>query len=115
MPDGNKKNAPETTYITMDPEEFNEVCKRLNQLLSSRVEKAWEKKSRRPSKRSADNHIEAAKEAFAFIHLLDLVEHMSNEIYELRQEVDTLSEMDEDDDTPPSQVFSGPQRKQYLN
>jgi len=118
MSDGPKKNdiPAETTYITMDPEEFNEVCKRLNQMLTSRVEKAWQKTSKTPSSKAVQAHVEAAKEAFAFIHLLDLVEHMSEEIFELRQEVDALTgDENFDDDDPPPQAFSGPSRKHYLN
>lgn len=119
MSDGPKKSnslEAETTYITMDPEEFNEVCKRLNQMLTSRVEKAWQKKSKTPSNKAVKNHVEAAKEAFAFIHLLDLVEHMSQEIFELRQEVEVLGgdEIFEDDEPAP-QAFSGPAKKNYLN
>jgi hypothetical protein len=79
------------------------------------VERAWEKKSQRPSKRTSKNHVEAAKDAFAFIHLLDLVEHMSQEIYELRQEMNLLSEMEEEADEEPSAVWSGQQPKKYMN
>ncbi len=89
MSDEQKKLKPEAeaTYITMDPEEFNRVCRRLNEMLSSRVEKAWNKKNARPTRKSIDSHVEASKDAFAFIHLLDLVEHMSHEIYELRNQL----------------------------
>lgn len=117
MSDGPKKNdLPEdTVYITMDPEEFSEVCKRLNQMLSSRVERAWQKKSKKPSSKATKNHVEAAKDAFAFIHLMDLVEHMSQEIFELRQEVQVLSETDDLDDDVPAQIFAPPSKKSYLN
>lgn len=119
MSDGPKKNGSpeaEPTYITMDPEEFSEVCKRLNQMLATRVERAWRKKSSRPSTRAQRNHVEAAKDAFAFIHLLDLVEHMSHEIFELRQEVGLINEVDQmEEEENPSQVFSVPVKKKYLN
>jgi hypothetical protein len=115
MPDGNRKIEPEMepTYITIDPEEFNEVCKRLNKMLHSRLERAWQKKSRRPSSRTVKNHVEAAKEAFAFIHLLDLIEHMSQEIYELRQEVGAGDEFEEE--TEGMGVFSNSPKKNYMN
>ena len=96
----------------MDSEEFNKVCKRLNAMLTTRVEKAWEKKQRRPTKKSDENHIEASKEAFAFIHLLDLVEHMSAEIHDLRMEMATVGSFDDDDVFSP---VGEPPRKKYLN
>lgn len=95
----------------MDSEEFNKVCKRLNEMLTARVEKAWEKKRRRPTKKADQSHIEASKEAFAFIHLLDLVEHMSAEIHDLRMEMAVVTEMDDDVFSPVGE----PQRKKYLN
>lgn len=107
----------EPTFITMDPEEFNRVCKRLNEMLTSRVEKAWEKKSRRPTKKMVSNHIEATKDAFAFIHLLDLVEHMSEEIYHLRMELQTLGQeaMEEEDTQPNWLAPPGSKKKSYMN
>jgi hypothetical protein len=109
----NKKPPAETTFITMDSEEFNKVCKRLNQMLTARVQKAWDKKQRKPTQKSSDNHIEASKEAFAFIHLMDLVEHMSSEIHDLRLEVAAIGAMDDDDfEFSP---MDEPQRKKYLN
>jgi len=111
-----KKEQAETTFITMNSEEFKEVCKRLNVLLTARVEKAWEKKQRRPSEKASKSHVEASKEAFAFIHLMDLVKHMSEEIHGLRMEVQMIGEMDDDDsgemDFSP---VSEPRKKRYLN
>ena len=114
MSDGHGKKEPEveTTYITIDPEEFNRVCKRLNQMLSARVDKAWEKKHRRPTRKMIENHIEATKDAFAFVHLLDLVEQMSQEIYELRSE---LSVLDQTDDEVSTVSWSKPVKKQFMN
>ena len=117
MSDGPKKNSPHDTtptFITMDPEEFNRVCKRLNQMLTSRVEKAWEKKQRKPTKKTSNNHIEATKDAFAFIHLMELVEHMSEEIYGLRMELQTLG-TDDDDDIGPSWMAPPGSKKNFMN
>lgn len=104
-----KKEDPEveTTYITMDPEEFNRVCKRLSEMLSSRVEKAWKKKKAKPSQKSIDNHVEATKDAYAFIHLLDLVDQMSQEIAELRE----LVEGEPVEDV----IFQASAGKKYMN
>jgi len=111
-----KKEQAETTFITMNSEEFKAVCKRLNVLLTARVEKAWEKKQRRPTKRADKNHVEASKEAFCFIHLMDLVEHMSREIHGLRTEIELISEMDADEVGEVNfSPVSEPRRKKYLN
>lgn len=112
MSNGPKKKQEETTFVTLDAQEFNQVCKRVNELLTSRAQKAWEKKCSRPSPKATENHIEASKDAFAFIHLMDLVEHMTNEIHELRLELAVMSDSDDDDSI--SVVRQTPKRT-YLN
>ena len=115
MSDGHKKSDMEPTYITMDPDEFNRVCKRLHEMLSSRVQDAWDRKDKRPTSRMINNHIEACKDAYAFIHLIDLVEHMSQEIYELRTELEDLGLEDDSEYDDPPQMWIGSQPKKFLN
>lgn len=78
-------NVEITTVIKLEEEEFQNVCKRVNNLLVNRVNKAFEKSAKCPTDKSRNNSIEVSKDAFAFIHLLELVEFMSVEICELRE------------------------------
>ena len=71
-------------FVTLDADEFNRVCKRVHGLLTMRADKAWDKHQNSPNEKTSDKHIEASKDAFAFIHLLELVEHMTEEIHNLR-------------------------------
>lgn len=84
----------------------------------SRVEKARAKKERSPTKRSAENHIEASKEVFVFVHLLELVENMTAEISDLRSVISQVTG-DEDEDRPnPTrgwpEMFTS-KKKNYVN
>jgi hypothetical protein len=108
----NGHEEKEMVYITMDPEEFNRVCRRLNEMLSSRVSKAWSKRNRLKTERAEQNHVEAAKDAYAFIHLLQLIEHMSEEICELRSELESLPDGEFEDEF---EVASQPRGKVYMN
>ena len=113
MSSGPKKSSPETpVYISMDHEEFGDVCRRVHEMLLSRAEKAKNRRDVRPTSRSEKNHIEAAKDAFAFSHMMELVEAMSEEISNLREIVITSGEMRESSETP--EMFSGPKKK-FLN
>lgn len=82
-----KKQITGSRFVTLDADEFHKVCQRVHGLLTTRVQKAWDKHSKHPSEKSSDNHIETSKDAFAFIHLLELVEHMTEEIHDLRMAV----------------------------
>jgi N-glycosylase/DNA lyase len=81
---------PEITLVTLDPEEFNDVVKRVHSFLLSRAERAKEKKELKPSNKTQSNHVEAAKDVFVFVHMMELIEQMSEEISDLR---DILSAM----------------------
>jgi len=83
----------EKKLITVDPEEFNEIVKRIHGLLLSRSEKAKDKKEMRPTRRSMSNHVEAAKDAFVFSHMIELIEHMSSEISNLRDMMSNFGDM----------------------
>lgn len=96
-------------FITLDADEFNQVCHRVHKLLTERADKAWQKHQKKPSQKSSDSHVEASKDAFAFVHLLELVEHMTAEIHDLRM---TVSVMSQDDDIV-SVVKN--KKKDYLN
>lgn len=123
MANGNKKDevvdfkAP--NVVTLDQEEFNKVCKRVHSMLMARVDKAREKKEKKPSKRSAANHIEASKEVFVFVHLLELVENMTEEISDLRNLVSSVTGGDDEDDENNAvsgwpEMFAA-NRKKFLN
>lgn len=108
--------------VTLDQEEFNKVCKRVHSLLMTRVEKAREKKEKQPTKKATHNHIEASKEVFVFVHLLELVENMTEEISDLRAIISQVAGEDDDDDETPRrnvttttpEMFSM-KKKTYLN
>lgn len=106
--------------VTLDQDEFNKVCKRVHSLLMTRVEKAREKKEKQPTKKSAHNHIEASKEVFVFVHLLELVENMTEEISDLRAIISQVTG-DDDEETPTRNVTTtvpemfSMKKKTYLN
>ena len=113
MSNAPKKNVEETTFVTLNAEEFSRVCKRVNGMLTARVQRAWEKKRKQHSDKAASNHIEASKDAFAFIHLMDLVEHMSEEIHDLRMEL-AASDCNCDDDDRMA-IVGDAKKRSYLN
>jgi hypothetical protein len=119
MSGGRKKKQEQRDFsgpnvVTLDQEEFNAVCKRVHSFLLSRAEKAKKKCDVKPTKRSSALHIEASKEVFVFIHLLELVESMTEEISDLRTIISNVQSDDSDDSTPTPQIFSQ-NRKRFLN
>jgi hypothetical protein len=99
----------------MSTEEFGDVCQRVHNLLRERADHAKEKRDRKPSARSKDVYVETSKDVFVFVHLMELVEHMTNEIGDLRQ---IIASMGYEEDDGPSQVGSfsfGESGKKYLN
>jgi hypothetical protein len=89
MSNGQEKTE-EMKLVTLDPEEFDAVVKRVHVLLLHRLHRAKIKKDNKPSERSDENHIESAKDVFVFVHMLDLIEHMSAEISDLRDLVTSM-------------------------
>jgi hypothetical protein len=79
-----------------------------------RVEKAKEKMDSKPSDRSSNKHIEAAKDVFVFVHMLQMIEAQTEEITELRNFLDTVSEEEEPSQVSSFEQFSG-SKKKYLN
>lgn len=94
-------------FITLDADEFNEVCQRVHGMLVTRANKAWQKHQMTQTDKSSNVHIETSKDAFAFIHLLELVEHMTEEIHELRMMTSSDNEQEF--------VYTGEPMKRYLN
>lgn len=84
MSNGHENKQEEVTLVSLDPEEFDQVVKRVHNFLLKRVTKAKEKKDAKPSERAADKHVEAAKDVFVFVHMIELIEHMSERIAELQ-------------------------------
>lgn len=101
--------------ITLDPQEFNEVVKRVHTFLMKRVDKAKQKKKTRPSDRADNNHIEAAKDVFVFVHMMELIDHMSEEITELRDIITAMGGMEERESTISSFEMFAKSKKSYLN
>jgi len=103
----------EKKLITVDPEEFNEIVKRIHKLLVSRADNAKDKKEMRPTKKSRSNHVEAAKDAFVFSHMIELIEHMSHEISNLREMLTSFNDVPEMGPDLPD-VFA-PKKTHFLN
>jgi hypothetical protein len=113
MSDGRKNKPDEMKLITVDPEEFNDIVKRVHGLLVNRVEKAKDRKDAKPTKRADKNHVEAAKDAFVFVHMMELIEHMSSEISDLREIIAGLGEAQQEGLDLPD-MFS-PKKTHFLN
>lgn len=113
MSNGHEK-PQEKVIITMDPEEFNEVVKRVHSFLLNRVEKAKEKKDAKPSERSSEKHIEAAKDVFVFVHMMQLIEQMSEEISDLRDIIESVGNQEQRSNVSSFETFSTP-KKTYWN
>lgn len=95
----------------MDPEEFNDVVKRVHTFLIHRVEKAKEKRVEKPSPKSERQHVEATKDAFVFVHMMQLIEQMSEEISDLRDILDSISDSGERKSPVSSfEMFSKPKK-----
>ena len=112
MSSGPNKLNQVPKYVTMDQDEFTRVCERVYNILNMRCDKARIKKENYPSDKTEARHIELAKDAFAFTHLMELVKAMSSEIADLRMMVSGASEMHESMETP--EMYSGA-RKNYIN
>jgi hypothetical protein len=99
--------------VTVDQDEFNEVLKRVHQMLISRAEKARDKNIAHPTERNDEKRIEAIKDVYALVHMMELVEHMSEEITDLR-ELMHLEESDENVTTETPEMFSQSKTK-FMN
>ena len=58
----------------------------------NRAERAKAKYNLSPSERTETKEIEAAKDVFVFVHMMELIEHMAGEIHELRDLLQDASE-----------------------
>jgi hypothetical protein len=93
--------SDKSKLVSLSPEEFNSVVKRVHNFLVNRAEKAKEKMIATPTPRSELNEVEAAKDVFVFVHMMELIEYMSNEIHDLRDMVhSSVDEMDTEPEMP---------------
>lgn len=120
MSDGPKKNSEEIAgpnVISLDGEEFNNVLKRMRDTLASKAERAKERKEKAPSRRSSKAYVEASKDIFVFVHLLELVESMTEEISDLRDIISALPvNQDDRKESPTRNVgWHSADRKRYIN
>jgi hypothetical protein len=93
------------------------VCQRVHAFLLNRAEKAKVKRDKEPTEKSDEKHLEAAKDVFVFVHLMELVESMTQEILDLRQIIGSIGEDIEDSSGPldhTPEMFSSP-KKTFLN
>jgi len=91
--------------ITVDQEEFGTVLKRVHQLLIDRAERAQAKKIAKPTPKAEAKHVEAIKDVFALVYMMELVEHMTEEIADLR-EVLTLEGAQVEDTSSVPEMFA---------
>ncbi len=107
MSDGHKSSSSEkeSRLITLSPEEFGQVVRRVHDFLVHRAERARTRKGSHPSERAAARHVEASKDAFVFVHMMELIEHLSNEIVGLRQALAVVGEVRASGSGPPA-LFS---------
>lgn len=80
----------ELVEVTMDTEEFEAVLERVHRQLFDRAKEAQEAKEKSGSEEDTKAHIEAAKDVFVVVHLIELVEHLSGEVSELRSVVEEM-------------------------
>lgn len=113
MADTVKKEG--TVLVTLDPEEFNDVVKRVHTFLLNRAERAKEKKEIQPSERAQSKHIEAAKDVFVFVHMMELIENMSEEISDLRDILAASGGLEEENSVVSSFNMFSTNKKHYVN
>lgn len=97
----------ELEHVTLSVEEFNEVIHRVHHILGNRVERAWRKRCTAKTDRNVKSHVEASKDAFAFMHVLSLIDSMTEEIHMLRVHIEQLSDEDESPRFPPKSTKDG--------
>ena len=71
--------------IVLQPEEFNDAMRRVHGLLVKRAESARERAEEHPSVRSERRDDEASKDAAAFVHMMHLIQQMTEEVEGLRE------------------------------
>lgn len=106
-----KKEEIGARFITLDAEEFQKVCQRVHELLTTRAEKAWKKHQKSPNNKTSDSHVEASKDAFAFVHLMELVEHMTIRINDMQMMISLMEQEGEE----IARISQDRNKKTYLN
>lgn len=115
MSDGPEKKPESPLVITMTTEEFGQVCRRVHKFLLDRADKAKLKRDDKPTKRSNENYAEAAKDVFAFVHIMEMVEEMTQEINDLRAMVSAMDVEEADEDPLSVPEMFTTRKKRYLN
>ncbi len=113
MPSGPENKPEEKQMVVLSPEEFNAVVKRVHEFLLFRTEKARAKKEAKPSDRAESKHLEAAKDVFVFVHMLELIEHMAAEIADLRGMLAAMGVENQEVELP--EMFAVAKKTGYLN
>lgn len=113
MSDGHK--IEEKRLVTVDPEEFNEIVKRVHEFLVSRADKAKEKKDTRPTAKADQIYIENVKDAYVFAHMVELIEHMSEEISDLRDILASVGGFEDQKSAVSSFELFSADKKNYIN
>jgi hypothetical protein len=104
MSDGHK--IEDDLVITMTTEEFGQICKDVHKMFIDKCDEAKNKNKDHPTKKTKNEYVRCAKEAFVFSHLLELVDSMSNELND--------SEQDEEYYDGLESIYCS-SKKQYLN
>lgn len=110
----NKKEASEnlpSNVVTLSTDEFGEICQRLHKFLLDRAEDAQDRCTNRPTKRNKENQVELAKDVFVFVHLMELVESMTEEIMHHRQH----AAYEAAEIVPDAPEMFTAQKKEYMN
>jgi hypothetical protein len=114
MSSGHEIKQTGVRLITLEPEEFNRVVKRVHDLLVRRMESARKRSGGRPTDKAERNHVEAAKDHFVFTRMMELIEHMSGEISDLQDILAANEPEQESDPTELPEMFA-PKKTNFIN
>ena len=100
--------------VTVDQDEFNDVLKRVHRMLISRAEKARDKHLAHPTPLNDTKRIDAVKDVYALVHMMELVEYMSEEITDLRELMHLEEQLEGNVTTETPEMFSQDKTK-FIN
>jgi hypothetical protein len=106
------EQSQEPQLITMTNDEFGPACQRIHSQLVSRMKKLKVKHDRGTA--TQDDFVEASKDVFAFVHLMELVEAMTDEIAQLRSLAEANGFVEEEERVIGISSLV-PTKKSYLN
>ena len=107
------RTEKDTTHIIMEQAEFSAVVERVHRFLLDRAEHAKDERDRNENPATASAHVEAVKDVFVLVHTLELIEHLSSEVGELRETVQEMGGSDEGESAFP-QMFAV-KKTEFLN